>query len=283
MKQQEETLSPVVQQPLPLGYVAGQPVLERPEDLYIPPDALEILLDSFEGPLDLLLYLIRRNKLDVLDLPVQEITAQYLEYIDLMQTLRLELAAEYLLMAAWLAEIKSRLLLPRPPTEDDDEEDPRALLLRRLREYEQFKRKAQEIDELPRNERDFFVAHALVAADVEPEKILPDIDLRELLLALQGVMKRAAAFEKHQISREKLSTRERMSQILQQVGDHFVSFECLFTLEEGRAGAVVTFLAILELVKEQLLELVQGEPFSGIHVRARQSKAALERENGDGD
>lgn len=256
------------QQSLALGYVAGEPFNERPQDLYIPPDALEVILEAFEGPLDLLLYLIRRSKLDILDLPVQEITAQYMEYIALMKELQLELAAEYLLMAAWLAEIKSRLLLPKHTESGDDDGDPRAELLRRLQEYELFKRKAEEIDSLPRNERDFYTAQAEADDAVQPIKILPDIFMQDLLMALSDVVKRAENFSHHHIQPEAISTRERMSQVLERLSaDGFHPFSELFDISEGKAGVVVTFLAVLELVKEQLIEMVQNELFSVIHVR----------------
>ncbi len=257
------------QQPLPLGYVRGEAFTEQPQDLYIPPEALEVVLEAFEGPMDLLLYLIRRNKLDILDLPVLEITEQYMEYIALMQDLKLELAAEYLLMAALLAEIKSRTLLPRH-SELEEEEDPRAQLLRRLQEYELFRKKAEELAELPRQERDFYLAKAELAESVRPVKILPQVGLEELSLAFAGILKRASAFEHHQVEKEKLSTRERMTQVLERLSlDHFTDFAALFTVEEGKAGVVVTFLAILELTKEQLIELTQNAPMSAIYLRLK--------------
>jgi len=264
----EQVLAEPQQQSLPLGYVAGQPYTEQPQDLYIPPDALEVILEAFEGPLDLLLYLIRRSKLDILDLPLQEITAQYMEYIALMKELQLELAAEYLLMAAWLAEIKSRLLLPKHAEAGEEEGDPRAELLRRLQEYELFKRKAAEIDGLPREERDFRLASVTLEDGVEPVRILPDLVMQDLLMALADVVKRAENFSHHQVQREAISTRERMSQVLERLSEHdFHPFPELFDIEEGKSGVVVTFLAVLELVKEQLVEIVQNELFSVIHVR----------------
>lgn len=261
-----------VQQPLPLAFVHGEAFLERPEDLYIPPDALEVILESFEGPLDLLLYLIRKQKFDIASLPVLQITRQYMEYVEVMKDLKLELAGEYLLMAAILAEIKSRVLLPKRADAPEDEEDPRAELIRRLREYEAIKQAAQELDSLPRQERDFFLAGAQTSENCQPIRILPTVTLQELVLSFQDVLTRAAAFEHHHIKREALSTRERMSAILERLEGEtqFVAFQALFTVEEGRAGVVVTFLAVLELVKESLIELVQAAPYTQIHVKACQ-------------
>lgn len=262
------TLTMPVQQPLPLAFVNGEAVIEKPEDLYIPPEALEVILESFEGPLDLLLYLIRKQKFDITTMPVAQVTRQYMEYVDVMQTLKLELAAEYLLMAAILAEIKSRLLLPSRSVEDDDEEDPRAALIRRLQEYELIKRAAEDLDLQPRMERDFFTVSVEPSAAIEPVIIQPDVSLQELVLAFSTAMQRAAAFEHHHIAPEALSTRERMSKILQLLNSvEYTPMEALFTLEEGRAGAVVTFLAILELVKGQSIKLVQAGPFARIHVK----------------
>ena len=250
--------------------VKGELVTQLPEDLYIPPDALRVFLDTFEGPLDLLLYLIRAQNLDILDIPVARITHQYLDYIGLMQALNFDLAAEYLLMAAWLGEIKSRLLLPRPKTADGEEEiDPRAELIRRLQEYERFKQAAEHIDRLPCEGRDFFVA-AAQQPDYTRQKEPPRVELRELLLALQDVLHRADLHGSHQISRESLSLRERMSQVLERLrGGAFVPFVTLFVVEEGRLGVVVSFMAILELVKEGLIDIVQTEAFADIHLRAR--------------
>lgn len=259
------------QQEMPFALVQGTPMVALPQDLYIPPDALEVFLDAFEGPLDLLLYLIKRQNLDILDIPIAVITDQYMEYVDLMKELRLELAAEYLVMAAMLAEIKSRMLLPRSVEVAGEEEDPRAELIRRLMEYERFKRAAQDMDALPRLERDVFSVHA----DIPPghlRRIPPDVDLREMLVALRGVLARADLFTSHRVEKESLSLRERMSQVLDQVrGGGFLDFTELFSVSEGRAGVVVTFLALLELIKAATLELVQSEPFSPIHVRLRQS------------
>ena len=256
--QPASTLATPVQQPLPLAFVNGEAVIEKPEDLYIPPEALEVILESFEGPLDLLLYLIRKQKFDITTMPVAEITRQYMEYVEVMQTLKLELAAEYLLMAAILAEIKSRLLLPSR-SDEDDEEDPRAALIRRLQEYELIKQAAEDLDLQPRMERDLFSVRVEPSADVQPVIIQPDVSLQDLVLAFSAAMQRAAAFEHHHIAPEALSTRERMSKILQLLNaEEFTPMEALFTAEEGRAGAVVTFLAILELVKGQSINLVQG-------------------------
>ena len=255
---------------MPFGLMYGQAITKLPDDLYIPPDALEVFLEAFEGPLDLLLYLIKRQNLDILDIPVAQITSQYMEYVELMKALNLELAAEYLVMAAMLGEIKSRTLLPRPShDEEEDAEDPRAELIRRLQEYERFKQAAEDIDALPRQERDFQMAAARRPEYVR-EKAQPDVDLRELLLAFKEVLHRADMFESHQVSREKLSTRERMANVLDRLkGRDFVPFVELFEAEEGRLGVVVSFLAVLELVKGSLIELIQNEPFSPIHVKAK--------------
>ena len=253
-----------------LGRLFDEPITQLPEDLYIPPEALRVFLEAFEGPLDLLLYLIKRQNLDILDIPVAQITSQYMEYVELMKALNLELAAEYLVMAAMLGEIKSRTLLPRPSHDDEeDAEDPRAELIRRLQEYERFKQAAEDIDALPRQERDFQMAAAR-RPDYVREKAQPDVDLRELLLAFKEVLHRADMFESHQVSREKLSTRERMANVLDRLkGRDFVPFVELFEAEEGRLGVVVSFLAVLELVKGSLIELIQNEPFSPIHVKAK--------------
>lgn len=263
---------------LPLALVYGEAVLEIPQDLYIPPDALEVILEAFEGPLDLLLYLIRKQNIDILDIPVAEITRQYMSYVELMKTVRLELAAEYLLMAAMLAEIKSRMLLPRKTSIDETEEDPRAELIRRLQEYEQIKIAAEKLDEIPRVDRDIKPIQ-LIAAEAKANKLLPEVSLQELLSAVSDVLKRAELFEQHQVTRETLSIRERMTAILAKIaGKGFVPFIQLFQAEEGKLGVVVTFMAILELVKESLLDLIQNEPFAPIHVKAK--VADLELNNG---
>ncbi len=260
--------TPPQQQEMPLALVRGQPLLQMPQDLYIPPDALAVILEAFEGPLDLLLYLIRRQNLDILDIPVAEITRQYIGYIDVMQELRFELAAEYLVMAAILAEIKSRMLLPRPPAEEGLEADPRAELVRRLQEYERFKRAAEDIDTLPRLERDTVVVHADPGEKMQ-RAAPPAVDLREMLLALRDVMKRAELFSHHAIKRERLSVRQRMGEVLSRLeSGRFIEFSTLFRAEEGRLGVVVTFLAILELAKERLVEIVQEAPLAPIHLRA---------------
>lgn len=248
--------------------VRGKLLRELPADLYIPPEALRVILDAFEGPLDLLLYLIRRQNLDILDIEVAAITDQYLHYIDLMKTLELDLAAEYLLMAATLAEIKSRLLLPQPRSEEESSEDPRAELVRRLQEYERFKLAAERLDALPRLERDLHVAHA-AKPELAQRRVYPQVDRRELLMAFAEVMRRAALEQSHSVSFEGLSVRERMSEVLARVGksNGFVPFASLFDVTEGRAGVVVTFLALMELLRESLLELAQTEPFAPIYVR----------------
>lgn len=256
------------QKEMPFALVQGKPVTELPHDLYIPPDALEIILEAFEGPLDLLLYLIRRQNLDILDIPINEITRQYVEYINMLQDLQFELAAEYLVMAAMLAEIKSRMLLPRITVEEGEELDPRAELVRRLQEYERFKQAAEDLDELPRLERDFAVAEAYMkdrAAVREP----PDVDLRELLTALRDVLGRAELFTSHQVSHEPLSVRERMTRIMDKLRDNpYMKFQQMFDLEEGRMGVVVSFLALMELTREQLVDLIQNEPFGQIYIKA---------------
>jgi len=262
------------QQEMPLAIVRGEPMLQMPQDLYIPPDALEVILEAFEGPLDLLLYLIRRQNLDILDIPVAEITRQYMDYIEMMRdVMRLELAAEYLLMAAILGEIKSRLLLPRPPAEEGLEEDPRAELVRRLQEYERFKKAAEDIDTLPRMERDFALAHA-DTGERTVIKLPPPLDLKELLLALKDVLHRAELFGHHAIKREALSVRQRMGELLSRLSDtSFHRFETLFDVSEGRLGVVVTFLAMLELAKEMLVEIVQEEPLAAVYVRSKTAHA----------
>lgn len=257
------------QSEMPFALVQGLAITKLPEDLYIPPDALEVFLDAFEGPLDLLLYLIRKQNLDILDIPVAEITRQYMVYVEIMKAIRFELAAEYLVMAAMLGEIKSRMLLPRPEAIPGEEVDPRAELIRRLQEYERFKKAAENIEALPRLERDFWMARA-TRPDYVRSKPLPDVDLHEMLLSLRDVMQRAKAFEHHHVSREKLSTRERMAMVLAALqGCEFAPFVSLFNPEEGRLGVVVTFIAVLELVRNQLIELIQTSPFTPIHVRAR--------------
>ena len=260
---------------MPFAYVQGEAVTTLPKDLYIPPDALEVFLEAFEGPLDLLLYLIRRQNLDVLDVPIAEITRQYMEYIDLMQDLRLELAAEYLVMAAMLAEIKSRMLLPRP-VEVEEEDDPRAELIRRLQEYERYKQVAEDIDHLPRVGRDLFPV-SVEAPEKQVVRKPPEISLQELLMAAKEAINRADMFSHHHVQMEPLSVRERMSRVLDSIGEiEFTAFSSLFTPEEGRMGVVVSLLAVLELIKESLIELVQSEPFAPIYIKAAGSPAVLE-------
>ncbi|HEX3396921.1 MAG TPA: ScpA family protein [Steroidobacteraceae bacterium] len=253
---------------MPFAVVEGQPIIEMPRDLYIPPQALEVFLEAFEGPLDMLLYLIRRQNLDILDIPIAEITRQYMRYIELMQVLQLELAGEYLLMAATLAEVKSRMLLPRVGSDDvSDEADPRAELVRRLQEYERFKRAAEGIDRMPRLERDTWVASADLA-DRKVVRIPPQVTLQEMLVAFQEVLSRSDMFAHHHVQREPLSVRQRMTDVLAALqANAFVDFVRLFTPEEGRRGVTVTFVAILELLREGLIEIVQSEAYAPVHVR----------------
>lgn len=261
------------QEEMPFAVVQGQPFTQLPQDLYIPPDALEVFLEAFEGPLDLLLYLIRRQNLDILDIPIAEITRQYIGYIDLLKELRFSLAAEYLVMAAILAEIKSRMLLPRRASEEEEEDDPRAELVRRLQEYERFKEAAENLDELPREGRDFAVAEAhaeFQREDTEP----PEVDLKEMLAALSDVLSRAELFSHHHVQMEPLSVRERMSVIVEKLrASPFLEFGKLFTAEEGRRGVVVSFLALMELSREKLVDVIQHEPMGMIYVRSPGAKA----------
>lgn len=269
------TAVPLTQQPLAAGdgqlaWVHGKAFTQIPKDLYIPPHALAVILEPFEGPLDLLLYLIRKQNLDILDIDVSELALQYVRYVDTMESLRFELAADYLVMAAMLAEIKSRMLLPRTITADAEEEDPRAELIRRLREYERFKQAAETLDTLPRLGRDIHPA----TADMPHKHILrkpPPVSLEELLSALQAVFLRADRATSHHITPERLSTRERMAHILERLGDStaFTPFAQLFSPTEGRLGVVVTFLAIMELLKAGCLDIIQAEPFGPIHVKGR--------------
>jgi segregation and condensation protein A len=255
------------QEEMPFALVQGQPVTEVPHDLYIPPDALEVILEAFEGPLDLLLYLIRRQNLDILDIPITEITEQYIEYIGMLQDDQFELAAEYLVMAAMLAEIKSRMLLPRPDSDDGEEEDPRAELVRRLQEYERFKQAAENMDELPRTGRDFALTEAYIE-DRSAVRLPVEVDLKDLLFALKEVIGRAELFSHHHITQEPLSVRERMSRIIEQLRENpFMKFHQLFDTDEGRRGVVVSFLALMELTREQLVDLIQHEPFGQIYIR----------------
>jgi len=251
---------------LPFAIVQGEAISAPPEDLYIPPDALEVFLETFEGPLDLLLYLIRRQNLDILDIPITEITKQYMEYVELMRNINLDLAAEYLVMAAMLAEIKSRMLLPRHE-EIEEEDDPRAELVRRLQEYERFKQAATDIDELPRQGRDNFDVNIEVIRE-DKEKPEPDVDMKELLLAFQDILKRVDMKKHHEIEREEISIREKMTHVLSKLdGDQFVEFQSLFSVKEGRLGVVVTLMAVLELLKLKVIDMVQAEAFAPIYLK----------------
>lgn len=274
-----ENLSPS-QSEMPFAVVDGEPMTTLPQDLYIPPHALQVFLEAFEGPLDLLLYLIRRQNIDILDIPIAEITKQYVQYIELMSEMQLELAAEYLVMAAMLAEIKSRMLLPRPPSEEEEEDDPRAELVRRLQEYERYKKAAQDISDLPRLERDVFA----VTAEAPERKVVtkqPDVSMKELLLAFHDVLRRAEMFSNHHIQREPLSVRQRMSEILTRIkASTFTEFVDLFDPEEGRMGVAVTFIAILELLKGAVIEVVQSDAYAPLHVRAASKVRLVEGDDG---
>jgi segregation and condensation protein A len=259
---------------MPFAIVQGQPYTQLPKDLYIPPDALEVFLEAFEGPLDLLLYLIRRQNLDILDIPIAEITRQYMAYIGMLEELQFELAAEYLVMAAILAEIKSRMLLPRPSGEDEDEEDPRAELVRRLQEYERFKQAAEDLDDLPRQDRDFMVAEAFVA-DRAVIQVPPEVDLQDMLSALRDVLRRAELYSHHHIQMEPLSVRERMTAIIDRLRESpYLEFHQFFTVKEGRMGVVVTFLALMELTRERIVDIIQNEPLGRIYVKTPDARAA---------
>jgi segregation and condensation protein A len=255
------------QSEMPFALVEGEPLTVIPQDLYIPPDALLVFLEAFEGPLDLLLYLIKRQNLDILNIPIAAITRQYMEYIQLMDNLELELAAEYLVMASMLAEIKSRMLLPRP-VEIDDEDDPRAELVRRLQEYEQYKQAAEDMEALDRLEREIHLT-SIDIPKMEIEVPLPDVMLSELMNAFRDVVNRAEQFARHHVEREPLSVRERMVWVLERINsDDFTSFTDFFDPSEGRMGVVVSFIAILELLKESLIEIVQSKPYAPIYVKA---------------
>lgn len=270
-----------------VAMVAGKVYRDAPADLYIPPDALEVFLDAFEGPMDLLLYLIRRQNIDILDIQVSEITDQYMHHLELMKVLRLELAGEYLVMAATLAQIKSRMLLETPDDEGEDEEDPRARLMRRLKDYELLKETAGRLDELPRLERDLHTAHA-AKPDPVRHQAHPNVDLKEVLIALGEVLKRAELSQRHPIGREGLSVRQRMSDVLARIDSQtgLTPFTSLFDPNEGRGGVVVTFLALMELLRNALVDLVQSEPFAPIYVCAPQARPQADRlgtdKTGDG-
>ncbi len=265
----EEAVRANLKEQIPFALVDGEAFNEIPKDLYIPPDALKILIDSFQGPLDLLLYLIKRQNIDILNINVAEITDQYMAYVDLMESSQFELAAEYLVMAAMLAEIKSKILLPRQEEAESEEADPRMELIRRLQEYERFKKAAEDLDEIPRMDRDF---HRAVAAPPKLERVSadPDVDLQDVLISLAQVLRRADMFGSHQVQLETLSTREKMSELLARINDQkFVPLISLLLREEGRLGVVVTFLAMMELLKASMIEIVQAEPFAPIHIKAR--------------
>jgi segregation and condensation protein A len=254
---------------MPFAFVDGEAFTEMPKDLYIPPDALEIFLEAFEGPLDLLLYLIKKQNIDILEINVADITDQYMAYVDLMQSSQFELAAEYMVMAAMLAEIKSRILLPRQEEDEAEEDDPRMQLIRRLQEYERYKQAAQDLDELPRMDRDIHRAGAALPV-IERFAPEPEVDLNEVLMTLAKVLKRADMFESHHVQRETLSTREKMSEILVRItSEKFVPLVSLLIRAEGRLGVVVTFLAIMELLKDSMIDIVQSEAFGPIHIKAR--------------
>ena len=253
------------QEELFLATVKGKET-SLPEDLYVPPNALEILLDSFAGPLDFLLYLIKKQNLDILDINVAKITEQYTSYIELMDAMQVELAGDYLVMAAYLAELKSRMLLPRP-VEQTEEEDPRAELIKRLQEYQRYKEAAERIDKIPRIDREIFAANAKLP-EFATKAPLIDVPLEDLTIALAEVLRRAEQSHAHLINFEELSTRERMTQILERMRtESFIEFTSLFNPKEGKIGVVVTFLAILELLKDSLIEIVQSEEFGPIHIK----------------
>lgn len=277
-------ISPPQQAEMPFAMVDGEPYTEVPRDLYIPPDALQVFLEAFEGPLDLLLYLIRKQNLNILDIPIAEITRQYMGYIDVMENLQLELAGEYLLMAAMLAEIKSRMLLPRAKTEDGQEEDdPRAELVRRLQEYERFKKAADDLDKLKRMDRDV-VPTMIEMVERRVVQVQPEVSLTEMLKAFREVVQRSEHFSHHQIQRERLSQRQRMTEILAMLEEaEFVEFIRLFKPEEGRMGVTVTFISILELMKEGMLDIVQAEPYAPLHVRKANGRRNALVANADGD
>ena len=266
----EITETPATAQPQAL--VLGKPIHDLPQDLYIPPNALEVFLDAFTGPLDLLLYLIKKENINILDIPIAQITTQYMKYVELMKNLNLELAAEYLVMAAVLAEIKSKMLLPQPANLENEEADPRADLVRRLREYERFKRAADDLETIPRVEREIFpVAIMFPDAHSIPQQ-LPKLELKELLVAFRDIMARASMYQHHHVNREGLSVRERMTHILSSLQtNQFMSFESMFNVEEGRLGVVVSFVAILELLRQNLIEIVQAEIYGSIYLKTVQN------------
>ncbi|MBT3697564.1 MAG: segregation/condensation protein A [Gammaproteobacteria bacterium] len=248
----------------------GKKITDIPEDLFIPPEALRVIIEQFEGPLDLLLYLIKKQNIDVVDIPILPITNQYVEYINMMQQMQFELASDYLVMASTLAEIKSRMLVPNE-VEDDEEEDPRANLIKRLMEYQKYKDLSEQLDEIPRLNRDTFIV-SKIFTNIEKKEYLPSIDLQELENAFQEVLKRAEIFASHEIQTETLSVRERMSLILDIINKNgTIKFIDCFTYEEGRMGVIVTFLAILELSKESLIDIVQNQDYSMIYLQSLKS------------
>jgi segregation and condensation protein A len=260
---------------LPIAKIRGEPMTEMPADLYIPPEALSVFLDAFEGPLDLLLYLIRRHSLDILDIPMADLTRQYMEYVEMMRTTQLELAADYLLMAALLIEIKSRMLLPRPRRDDDQEpDDPRAELVRRLLEYERMKKAAYSLGEMPVAGRDFSVVDVYIEQAIAER--LPDLHVADLSEAWRSILARARMTKHHRITREQLSVRAHMTRIVRALsGGQFVEFSQLFEPERGVPLLVVSFLALLELARESLIEITQQTPFDPIYVKLKSERATL--------
>ena len=257
---------------MPVARIKGELITDLPADLFIPPDALSVILDEFEGPLDLLLYLIRKHSLDILNIPMADLTRQYMVYVEAMRENQFELAAEYLLMAAVLIEIKSRMLLPRPKRENETEpDDPRAELVRRLMEYEQMKAASQAIDQLPRKDRDFAIVDVLIEQSLVTR--VPTVLAADLTEAWRVILNRAKAIRKHSVTREELSVRSHMSRILRYLGGHgFVRFDELFHPEEGVSVVVVSFLAVLELAREALIDITQSAAFDPIYVRLREAE-----------
>ncbi|MBT7523647.1 segregation/condensation protein A [Gammaproteobacteria bacterium] len=255
---------------VPLAYVKGEPYLNIPKDLYLPPDALEVVLDSFEGPLDLLLYLIKSQNFDILELPVAKITDQYIQYIDLMQELKLELAAEYMLMAATLAEIKSKLLLPLVEEDSLEEDDPRAELIRRLQEYERYKKASLNLEVLPRIERDFYLPNKVSYKAIKKDEVYQNVDLEKLVVIFHKLMEQTKFLTPHDVKKDFLSVREKMTLILNLLKqDKFVDFKTLLDIEEGKSGLIVSFLAILELIKLTLIDCAQANQDSAIFIKLK--------------
>ena len=255
---------------VPLAYVKGQPYLNIPKDLYLPPDALEVVLESFEGPLDLLLYLIKSQNFDILELPVAKITEQYIQYIDLMQELKLELAAEYMLMAATLAEIKSKLLLPVVEDDSVEEDDPRAELIRRLQEYERYKKASLNLDSLQRVERDFYLAKKVSYEVIKKDEEYQNIDLDKLVIIFHKLMQQTKFLSPHDVKKEFLSVREKMTLIINMLkSDNYIDFKEILKSEEGKSGLIVSFLALLELIKLALIDCVQANYDSAIFIKLK--------------